>query len=91
VLDTKKFQTLISKLYSRKNQSPAIEILNREPHTRRGISYDKLGQYDKAVEDFSVAIRLDPTNANLLFNRGSALDRSVTLTITTRHSAPSAE
>ncbi len=41
---------------------------------RAGISYDKLGRYGEAVADFARAVELDPTNANALFNRGSALD-----------------
>lgn len=40
----------------------------------RGISFDKLGQFEQAVADFTTVLRLDPTNVNAYFNRGSAYD-----------------
>lgn len=40
----------------------------------RGISYDKLGLWEKAIADFSTVLRLDPNNVNAFFNRGSAHD-----------------
>ena len=40
----------------------------------RGISFDKLGDFKKAVIDFTTVIKLDPSNVNAYFNRGSAFD-----------------
>lgn len=43
----------------------------------RGVSYDKLGRWGEAVEDFTAVLRLatDPKQrANAYFNRGSAWD-----------------
>lgn len=40
----------------------------------RGISFDKLGDFKKAVADFTTVIKLDPNNVNAYFNRGSAFD-----------------
>ena len=40
----------------------------------RGISYDKLGQFEDAIADFTRVLELDPTNVNAFFNRGSAYD-----------------
>lgn len=40
----------------------------------RGISFDKLGDFQKAVADFTTVIKLDPNNVNAYFNRGSAFD-----------------
>jgi tetratricopeptide (TPR) repeat protein len=40
--------------------------------TYRGFSYLKKNDYDRAVEDFNQAIRLDPDNAWALANRGNA-------------------
>ena len=42
--------------------------------TCRGISFDKLGDFKKAVADFTTVIKLDPSNVNAYFNRGSAFD-----------------
>lgn len=36
----------------------------------RGIAYDRLGDYEAAVADFSAAIALDPSNADFYHNRG---------------------
>jgi lipoprotein NlpI len=41
---------------------------------RRGISYDKLGAYEAAVEDFSQVIALEPGNSVAYFNRGTTFD-----------------
>lgn len=40
----------------------------------RGISHEKLAQYDEAIKDFTRVIELDPHNINAFFNRGSAHD-----------------
>jgi Flp pilus assembly protein TadD, contains TPR repeats len=40
----------------------------------RGISYQRLESFEKAIDDFSQAIRLDPNNANAYYNRGCCYD-----------------
>jgi tetratricopeptide (TPR) repeat protein len=40
--------------------------------TYRGFSYLKKNQYDRAIEDFDQAIKLDPNNAWAFANRGNA-------------------
>lgn len=41
-------------------------------YTYRGFSYLKKSRYDRAIEDFNQAIRLDPDNAWAYANRGNA-------------------
>lgn len=41
---------------------------------RRGISFDKLGQFEQAVADFNEVLRLEPNNSVAYFNRGSTYD-----------------
>jgi tetratricopeptide (TPR) repeat protein len=41
----------------------------------RGKEYAKKGQYDKAIREFSEAIRLDPKNADAYHQRGLAYDQ----------------
>ena len=36
----------------------------------RGLIYHKKGDYDKAVADYTEAIRLDPRDADAYYNRG---------------------
>lgn len=33
-----------------------------------------MGEYRKAIEDFTMVLKIDPLNANAYFNRGSAYD-----------------
>ena len=40
------------------------------PIINRGIAYDKKGDYDRAIEDYTKAIKLDPTRAHAYANRG---------------------
>ncbi len=40
----------------------------------RGISLHKLNRLEEAVADFSEVLRMDPSNANALYSRGSARD-----------------
>ena len=42
--------------------------------TCRGISLHKLNRLEEAVADFSEVLRMDPSNANALYSRGSARD-----------------
>jgi tetratricopeptide (TPR) repeat protein len=41
----------------------------------RGFAFDKLGEYDKAIQDYSKAIQIDPMNAFAYYNKGISLDR----------------
>lgn len=41
-------------------------------YNNRGITYASLGQYDQAIEDFSYAIKLDPQDGLLRYNRANA-------------------
>jgi tetratricopeptide (TPR) repeat protein len=41
----------------------------------RGFAFDKIGAYDKAINDYSEAIKIDPNNAYTYYNKGISLDR----------------
>jgi lipoprotein NlpI len=41
----------------------------------RGFAYDKLGQFDLAIKDYSTAISIEPKNAFTYYNKGISLDR----------------
>jgi tetratricopeptide (TPR) repeat protein len=41
-------------------------------HNNRGIAYGELGQYQRAIEDYTEAIRLKPDDAEAYYNRGNA-------------------
>jgi len=38
----------------------------------RGIAWDKKGEHDKAIEDYTEAIRINPKDADTYINRGVA-------------------
>lgn len=40
----------------------------------RGISYEWIEEFAKAIQDFTEVIRLDPENGNAYFNRGCCYD-----------------
>ena len=44
-------------------------------YVNRGLAYMQLGQYEKAIDDFSEAIRLEPTRAEHYFKRGVAYEQ----------------
>jgi tetratricopeptide (TPR) repeat protein len=46
-----------------------------EDHIDRGKEYAEEGQYDKAIHEFTEAIRLDPKNADAYHQRGLAYDQ----------------
>jgi Tfp pilus assembly protein PilF len=51
------------------------EIIAKEPWNvdafkKRGVTYTKLKQFEKAVQDFDQAIKLNPKHANAFNNRG---------------------
>jgi len=39
------------------------------PYNKRGIAYDKIKQHQKAIDDYSEAIRLKPDYVDALYNR----------------------
>jgi tetratricopeptide (TPR) repeat protein len=41
-------------------------------HYNRGLAWLEMGEYDRAIADFDVSVRLDPTSAWTFNNRGSA-------------------
>ena len=43
--------------------------------TNRGSGYANKGEYDRAIQDYDQALRLDPKNAYALYNRGVAKSR----------------
>ena len=43
-------------------------------YINRGVSYADLGEYERAIEDYDEAIRLDPQSARAYINRGNAYD-----------------
>ena len=45
---------------------------NAAAYNRRGIAYGKKGEFDKAIADFTEAIRLKPDFAVAYLNRGIA-------------------
>ena len=42
------------------------------PLNTSGLSYHKSGQYQLAIQDYDKAIQLDPDNADVYYNRGTA-------------------
>ena len=51
---------------------PSVSIRNAPGHANRGINYGRTGEYAKAIDDCSAAIRLNPEYADAYFNRGLA-------------------
>ena len=41
--------------------------------------YDRKGEYDKAIQNFSAAIRLDGKNADFYHNRGFSYGREASM------------
>lgn len=39
------------------------------PHFQRALAYERLKQIDKAIQDYTVCLRIDSNNANAYFNR----------------------
>ncbi|MDC3093854.1 tetratricopeptide repeat protein [Prochlorococcus sp. AH-716-M10] len=77
--EAEKFFALKDYKFAQKFFTNAIDSLEFEcwseskrlrSYSARGISYLNLKQYDNAIIDFTKAIELNPTSANLHFNRG---------------------
>ena len=39
----------------------------------RGITYNKIGDYNRAIQDYDKAIEIQPDNAKIYYNRGEVL------------------
>ena len=69
-----------NKLYYAKDYHGAIKIYDEvlkfgdysEAYNNRGVAYDDLRQYERAIQDYNKAIQLDPNNAEAYNNRGNA-------------------
>jgi tetratricopeptide (TPR) repeat protein len=48
------------------------KILLANAYNNRGLSYNRLGKYDKAIYDYNEAIKLAPDLMNVYYNRGCA-------------------
>ena len=73
------YHTHTPRLSSRSADGLAIpELLTAQDakeHIDRGAAWSKKGDLDKAIADFTEAIRLDPSNADAYFDRGLAFNR----------------
>jgi tetratricopeptide (TPR) repeat protein len=41
-------------------------------YSNRGLAYNGKGEYDKAIADYTQALRINPNYVNAYFNRGNA-------------------
>jgi tetratricopeptide (TPR) repeat protein len=48
--------------------------MNSSAYFGRGVAWGGKSDYDRAIADYTEAIRLDPKNANAYNNRGNAWD-----------------
>lgn len=44
-------------------------------YTNRGLAYGKKGQFDRAIQDYDQALRLNPRHPNAYVNRGVSYER----------------
>ena len=51
-----------------------LDPSNCHAYHNRGISYDKKGDFERAISDFTKVLELDKDNAHAYFNRGSTHD-----------------
>ena len=52
-----------------------LEIIPTPDYNNRGLSYDNLDQYQRAIENYDKFIELDPNHATLYNNRGDSYRR----------------
>ena len=57
-----------------KTESKIIKLTSSEDFDMLGISYYEKGEYDKAIESFNKALKLDMKNTRAYINRGNAYD-----------------
>jgi tetratricopeptide (TPR) repeat protein len=51
-----------------------LKRMDSEAYLNRGLSYARLFGYERAIEDYDEAIRLDPQYAQAYYNRGIAYE-----------------
>ncbi|MBA4349000.1 MAG: hypothetical protein C0415_03300 [Thermodesulfovibrio sp.] len=66
----KAIEAFTSAITSGEGYAPGIS--DAHAYNNRGLAYTKIGQHDKAIEDLTKAIALDPNLAAAYFNRGLA-------------------
>ena len=60
---------------SRTTARPSSSIpRNAVAYFNRGNVYDQMGEHDRAIADYTEAIKLDPTDPDIFNNRGQAYD-----------------
>jgi hypothetical protein len=50
-------------------KSSLLHLPHLLPRARRGISFDKLGHFHAAIDDFNRVLQLEPNNSVAYFNR----------------------
>jgi len=50
-----------------------LNLKYSDAYNNRGIVYYSLGEYDKAVENYTEAIKIDKKYSEALYNRGLAI------------------
>jgi len=59
--------------FSRAIRSGEFDNANQAvAYYNRGLNYHRLGQYNRAIEDYSAALALNPAQLNALYNRAAA-------------------
>ena len=62
------------------SHKPFHLIRNMPTPTIRGLAFRELGEYDKAVADFSNAIRLEPNDADGYYEQAALMDNIASMT-----------
>ena len=81
------------------SQAIRIDSRSSEAYRKRGLCWNKLGEYDKAVQDFDVALALDPKNARAFNGRavvryhqkdyaGAILDCDAAIALDPKYASP---
>ncbi len=55
-----------------------MDTQNVGAYYTRGCAYEKLGEIDKGITDFTTVLKLDPNHVNAAFARGACQNRKVT-------------
>ena len=49
--------------------------MDYDTYYSRGLAHNKMGQYDKAISDYTKAIELNPKHADIYYSRGLARNK----------------